>query len=111
MHNSTKCLVLVDDSNVFISAKQASAVRHGLGKVPDEPAQDPQYRLDFARLLVHLSGEKKIISAVLVGSRPPENDALWALPRVAASPFSPPLADITTKKRLSTPSWLPVGLL
>jgi hypothetical protein len=76
-----ECVVLVDNSNVFIEARKLSAVRKGVtgltleGKVP----QDPSWRLDYAGLLTCLADGRKIREAFLVGSRPPPNDNVWKM--------------------------------
>ncbi len=75
----SKCLILVDNSNVFIEGKKFSARRKGIQKQPTESRdpQDPSWRLDFGRLLHFLANGREIIDAILVGSRPPQNDSVW----------------------------------
>jgi len=81
MATEEECVILVDNSNVFIEGRKHSAARKGVtdltpeGKVP----QDPSWRLDFAKLLGTLAGGRKIREAYLVGSRPPPNDAVWKM--------------------------------
>jgi uncharacterized LabA/DUF88 family protein len=81
--------VYVDNSNVFIEGKRVSAVRRGLAKdIRDAMNQntiDNSYRLDFGNLYRFTAGEEptKIKRAVLFGSRPPENDSVWQLARIA----------------------------
>jgi uncharacterized LabA/DUF88 family protein len=76
-----ECVVLVDNSNVFIEARKLSAARKGVtdltpeGKVP----QDPSWRLDYSGLLTCLADGRKIREAFLVGSRPPPNDNVWKM--------------------------------
>ena len=75
--------VFVDNSNVWIEGKIASAVAQGWAKNTVEAHsrkfEDKAWRIDFGKLLRcatygHLSDIKK---AVLFGSRPPHNDSLW----------------------------------
>ena len=77
-----ECVVLVDNSNVFIEARKLSAARVGLtpaiqGKAP----QDWNWRVDYGGLLTHLAEGRKIRKAFLVGSRPPPNDGVWNMAR------------------------------
>ncbi|WP_025090301.1 NYN domain-containing protein [Brucella intermedia] len=75
------CVILVDNSNIFIEGQKASAVRRGQhpavggGKQPS----DPSWRIDFSRLLSHLAEGRDIHSAFLVGSRPPPKDDVWQM--------------------------------
>ncbi len=73
------CLILVDNSNVFIEGQKFSARRKGIQRSSIE-ARDPQYpswRLDFGRLLDFLAQGRHVIAAILVGSTPPQNDSVW----------------------------------
>ena len=75
-----ECVVLVDNSNVFIEARKLSAVRLDLPAViPGRSAQDQNWRLDYSELLTWLANGRKIRKAFLVGSRPPPNDRVWKL--------------------------------
>jgi len=40
---------------------------------------DISWRIDFEKLLTRLADGRKIRSAILVGSRPPPNDAVWKM--------------------------------
>ncbi len=74
-----KCLILVDNSNVFIEGKKLSARRKGVQRQPmdtGEP-QDPSWRVDFGQLLAFMADGREIIDAILVGSKPPQNDSVW----------------------------------
>jgi len=73
-----ECVVLVDNSNVFIEARKLSAVRLGLpAAMPGKAPQDWNWRVDYGGLLTHLAEGRKIRKAFLVGSRPPLNDGVW----------------------------------
>jgi uncharacterized LabA/DUF88 family protein len=74
-----KCVILVDNSNIFIEGQKFSARQKGIGPDPvtgKQPA-DPSWRINFAHLLAELAGPRKIFKALLVGSRPPQNDGVW----------------------------------
>ena len=70
-----QCLILVDNSNIYIEGAKYSAKRKGVQKTtPDESdPQDPSWRIDFGRLLGYLANGRTISHAILVGSRPPPN--------------------------------------
>ena len=73
-----QCVILVDNSNIFIQGRKFSAIQKGVmapavGKQPS----DPSWRIDFGGLLDVLADGRKIHAAVLVGSRPPRNDKMW----------------------------------
>ena len=75
-----ECVVLVDNSNVFIEARKLSALRLGItSAIPGRGPQDQNWRLDYAGLLTCLADGRKIRKAILVGSRPPPNDRVWKL--------------------------------
>jgi uncharacterized LabA/DUF88 family protein len=75
-----ECVVLVDNSNIFIEARKLSAMRLGLSPaIPGRAPQDPNWRLDYSELLTCLAEGRKIRKAFLVGSRPPPNDRVWKL--------------------------------
>jgi uncharacterized LabA/DUF88 family protein len=71
-----ECLILVDNSNVFIEGKKLSARRKGLFKEVDG-YEDSLWRIDFGSLLKEIANGHKIIKAILIGSTPPPNDSLW----------------------------------
>lgn len=75
------CVILVDNSNIFIEGQKASAVRKGeLPAAPgDRQPSDISWRIDFSRLLTRLADGRPIQEAILVGSRPPANDAVWTM--------------------------------
>ncbi|HWM25678.1 MAG TPA: NYN domain-containing protein [Chthoniobacterales bacterium] len=74
-----KCLVVVDNSNVFIEGQKYSA--YSKGKVrkfaTDWDPKDPSWRVDFGGLLLAVSSGRVVEHAILVGSRPPQNDSVW----------------------------------
>jgi hypothetical protein len=74
-----KCVVLVDNSNIFIEGQKYSARLKGIGVDPATGRQpgDPSWRINFAALLAELAGARKIHKALLVRSRPPQNDGVW----------------------------------
>jgi uncharacterized LabA/DUF88 family protein len=77
------CLILVDNSNIFIEGRKYAAQRKGVvATSPDErQPQDPSWRLDFTGLLGALADGRHIAGAILVGSRPPRNDQVWTMAR------------------------------
>ena len=67
-----ECVIIVDNSNIWIEGKKYSARQKGI-KVGD----DPSWRIDFGKLLNVVAEGQKISNAILVGSRPPVNDSVW----------------------------------
>jgi uncharacterized LabA/DUF88 family protein len=75
-----ECVILVDNSNLFIEGQKASAWRKGQRAVAGEKQpNDISWRIDFAGLLKELADKRKIREAILVGSRPPPKDAVWSM--------------------------------
>ncbi|MSP48504.1 MAG: NYN domain-containing protein [Alphaproteobacteria bacterium] len=74
-----KCLILVDNSNIFIEGKKFSARRKGVYRrsTDEKDPQDPSWRLDFGHLLDFMADKRPILDAILVGSTPPQNDSVW----------------------------------
>ncbi len=73
-----KCVILVDNSNVFIEGQKFSARQKGLAPLPGgKSPQDLSWRIIFGDLLAQLANGRPIHSAILVGSRPPPNDNVW----------------------------------
>jgi uncharacterized LabA/DUF88 family protein len=73
-----KCVILVDNSNVFIEGQKFSAQQKGQpldanGRSP----QDPSWRINFGELIKCLADGRETHAAILVGSRPPKNDSVW----------------------------------
>jgi uncharacterized LabA/DUF88 family protein len=73
------CVVLVDNSNVFIEGQKHSARLKGIhaDAITGKQACDPSWRVNFSELLMALANGRAIHKAVLVGSRPPKNDGVW----------------------------------
>ena len=74
-----KCVVLVDNSNVFIEGQKHSAKQKHIYKnrPEDRDVCDPSWRINFGNLLTALAKGRQIHAAILVGSRPPKNDSVW----------------------------------
>jgi uncharacterized LabA/DUF88 family protein len=69
-----KCVILVDNSNIFIGGRQLAAeVKEGEA----DNGVDPDWRIDFGALIEILAKGRKVHRALLVGSRPPFADAVW----------------------------------
>lgn len=81
--------IYVDNSNVFIEGKRVSAVKRGLAPniwdALDYRIIDNDYRLSFGKLYQFVAGNNKADTAraMLFGSRPPENDAIWDIAKKA----------------------------
>ena len=75
--------VFVDNSNVWIEGKIASAVTKGWAKNTAEAhsrrIEDKAWRIDFGKLLLCSTHGNitEIKKAVLFGSKPPHHDSLW----------------------------------
>ena len=78
MANSS-CVVVVDNSNIFIEGKKFSAKEKGIYKANqfDSDPLDPTWRIDFGNLLLTVSQGRVVEKAILVGSRPPKSDSVW----------------------------------
>lgn len=74
-----KCVILVDNSNVFIEGGKHSARRKGVTRrdPTEKDPCDPSWRINFGVLVSCLAKDRKIHAAILVGSRPPKNDSVW----------------------------------
>jgi len=81
--------IYVDNSNLFIEGKRASAVANGLARDIYEAKHynvlDHSYTVDFGRLHEFVAGTDlaKIAKAALFGSRPPPNDSIWTYAKKA----------------------------
>jgi len=76
---ANEIVIVVDNSNVFIEGQKYSAKVKGVFKSDPngrEP-QDPSWRIDFGRLLISIANGRTVNHAILVGSRPPQNDSVW----------------------------------
>ena len=79
MNEEKECVVIIDNSNVWIEGMKLSAQLEGIKSSPIEGKEpcDYSWRLSFGKLLAKVSEGKKVVSTLLVGSRPPKNDSLW----------------------------------
>lgn len=79
MTDQRKMVVVVDNSNIFIEGQKFSAREKKVHKTQasDREPQDPSWRIDFGNLLYNVSGGRWVKHAILVGSRPPQNDSVW----------------------------------
>lgn len=72
----------VDNSNVWIEGMHVSAVAKGhapdIWEACNNRICDYNWKIDFGRLFEFAAG-KQSGRAVLFGSRPPQNDSLWAI--------------------------------
>lgn len=71
------CVIIVDNSNIWIEGMKYSAHVKGLTSIEGREPCDPKWRIDFGKLLNKVADGKCIRKAILVGSRPPKNDSLW----------------------------------
>ncbi len=75
--------IYVDNSNLYIEGRRASAVAHGLAgnivQAMNDGILDQGYTISFGKLHEFLCGKDKreIKRAALFGSRPPPNDGIW----------------------------------
>jgi len=79
MPEQRKLVVVVDNSNIFIEGQKFSARVKNVpcaAQSSREP-QDPSWRIDFGNLLHQVSAGRLVQHAILVGSRPPQNDSVW----------------------------------
>lgn len=81
--------IYVDNSNVFIEGKRVSAVAKGMAldiwEAFDNRILDVEYRMSFGKLYEFVAGvdRKQTARAMLFGSRPPANDAIWEIAKRA----------------------------
>jgi uncharacterized LabA/DUF88 family protein len=77
---NAECVILVDNSNVFIEGQKFSARHKGQQRSRSDrrDPQDPSWRIDFGLLLKFMAEGRAIIAAILVGSEPPPNDSVWS---------------------------------
>ena len=78
--------VYVDNSNVWIEGRRASAVENNLAfdiaDAMENKTFDPNWKYDFGKLLELVGGKRNgLKKAYLFGSRPPQNDSLWEAAR------------------------------
>lgn len=81
--------IYVDNSNVFIEGQRASAVSQEMALSIYDAMQnrilDTNYRISFGKLYEFIAGidRDEISRAMLFGSRPPANDAIWDMAKKA----------------------------
>lgn len=81
--------IYVDNSNVFIEGKRVSAVAKGLAldiyDALENRILDFEYRMSFGKLYTFVAGDNpaECARALLFGSRPPANDAIWNIAKKA----------------------------
>jgi uncharacterized LabA/DUF88 family protein len=81
--------IYVDNSNVFIEGQRVSAVAKRLATnihaAMESGVLDPSYRMSFGKLYQFVAGNNRSTTAraMLFGSRPPTNDAIWDLAKRA----------------------------
>lgn len=71
------CVIIVDNSNIWIEGMKLSAKIKKMTSIDGKDPCDSSWRIDFGKLLNRVSEGKTIRKAILVGSRPPQNDSLW----------------------------------
>ncbi|GHT23261.1 hypothetical protein AGMMS49965_17600 [Bacteroidia bacterium] len=75
-----ECLILVDNSNIFIEGGKFAAKKKGIPAAsPEQVPIDFSWRIDFGALLREVANGHTIVKAILVGSTPPPNDSLWGI--------------------------------
>lgn len=85
MNTNTKVVIVVDNSNIFIEGKKFSARQKESANsrfIACGP-QDPSWRIDFGALLHEVASGRTVVAAILVGSRPPQNDSVWDMAKNA----------------------------
>jgi uncharacterized LabA/DUF88 family protein len=81
--------IYVDNSNVFIEGQRVSAVTQGMAldiwDAFENRILDVSYRMSFGKLYAFVAGidRKETARAMLFGSRPPANDAIWDMAKRA----------------------------
>jgi uncharacterized LabA/DUF88 family protein len=65
--------LFIDNSNIFIEAQRVARNRYFYD---DELVV--RLRINYGELLEKIKNQRKLMEAVLVGSRPPQNDSLWS---------------------------------
>jgi uncharacterized LabA/DUF88 family protein len=78
-----KCVILVDNSNIFIEGQKQSARLKGQVKTnpADRDICDPSWRVDFGSLIKEVAEGLHVHKAILVGSTPPQSDSIWEAAR------------------------------
>lgn len=102
--------IYVDNSNLYIEGRRASAVANGLAgdmrEAIDIGIFDHGYTISFGKLHEFLTGNDlgKIRRVALFGSRPPPNDSIWVHAEHAASSSIWRTATSRTRRSGSTPA-------
>ena len=73
MTNENKVFTFIDNSNIWIEGKRIARVQYAY-----DPGQVFRLRLDYGKLLEVVREGRPVGGTVLVGSRPPVADSLWA---------------------------------
>ncbi len=96
-----RCVILVDNSNLFIAGRQLAAKRNGANgkrngkeeksRAPEKgsrggegPPRDAKWRLDFDALYRCLAADREVHAAIMVGSAPSDEEAGWDVAARAA---------------------------
>lgn len=73
-----RCVLLVDNTNLFIGGQQLSAQRKGIRrKRRHDVPSDPSWRLDFEGLRDCLAAGREVYAALMVGSSPAGCETVW----------------------------------
>lgn len=81
--------IYVDNSNVFIEGQRVSAVANNMAlsihDAMENRVLDFSYRISFGKLYQFVAGDnpQETARAMLFGSRPPKDDAIWELAKRA----------------------------
>lgn len=77
-----RCVILVDNSNLFIGGQKLSGQRKRLsGNGDGEPPADHTWRLSYDNLFSHLADGRDVHHAVMVGSESEEHPGPWKAAR------------------------------
>ena len=73
-----KCVLLVDNTNLFIGGQQLAAKQKGMRRRGHHRAPiDRSWRLDFDGLRACLARGRKVHAAFMVGSAPADAESAW----------------------------------
>lgn len=76
--SSATCMILVDDSNVWIEAQKFAASGNSHMPKLQDSDRDPRLRVDIGKLVKRLRCQHRTQGpSFLYGSRPPPNDSVW----------------------------------
>ena len=68
----SKVHVFLDNSNLWIEGQRFASDPSG-----KRDYKDAAYRIDFGKILEHVTGDREIVEARMYGSEPPPNDTVW----------------------------------